>query len=208
MDEQREPTGEAATAVTMDVRSIPKPDRHPRIFATFETLPVGGSLTLVSGHDPVPLRREFEIDQAGSFEWAHLSREPGAWQVRITRTASTPQPRVLVNTADLTADADASGVVWKVEARQRDLDSNIIAIPADGQIAAHRGPELDVIIHVLAGSGTLTTERDTVDLSPGALVWLPRGSERAFTAGADGLRYLTVHQRRQSLLLDTSALNR
>ena len=33
------------------------------------------------------------------------------------------------------------------------------------------------------------------------LVWLPRRSLREFTAGPDGLTYLTVHQRRQALTL-------
>jgi hypothetical protein len=33
-------------------------------------------------------------------------------------------------------------------------------------------------------------------------LWLPRRSRRQFTAGPDGLRYLTVHQRRQALVLE------
>ena len=31
---------------------------------------------------------------------------------------------------------------------------------------AHAGPILDVLLHVLSGGGTLTTEMDTIDLSP------------------------------------------
>jgi hypothetical protein len=77
--------------------------------------------------------------------------------------------------------------VWKPEARERDLDSNVIALPAGGGIDSHTGPE---------------TETGTIDLSPGAILWLPRRSRRQFAAGADGLRYLTVHQRRQALLLE------
>lgn len=207
MDEQYGPGGAIEPAdVELDVRPMPKQERHPRIFAMFSELPVGGSLTLTSGHDPIPLRREFDVEQPGSFDWNHLSREPGAWQIKITKVASTPLPRVVINTGEVGDGPDAGGVLWKVQARTRDLDSNVIAIAAGEGIAAHRGPELDVIIHVLAGSGSLTTERDTVEMRPGDLLWLPRGSKRALTAGDDGLRYLTVHQRRQSLLLDTSAL--
>lgn len=33
----------------------------------------------------------------------------------------------------------------------------------------------------------------------GALVWLPRRSRREITAGADGLRYLSVHRRKPGL---------
>lgn len=95
-----------------------------------------------------------------------------------------------------------SGAVWKLEVRDRDLDSNIIAISPGGVIDAHAGPDLDVLIHVLAGSGTLTSERGTLDLETGVLAWLPRRSMRQFSAGPGGLRYLTVHRRRQALVLD------
>ena len=89
--------------------------------------------------------------------------------------------------------------------RQRDLDSNIISLPPGAGIAAHAGPDLDVLLLVLAGTGHLTTELGPLELEPGALAWLPRRSRREFTACPDGLRYLTVHQRRQSLVLDISA---
>jgi quercetin dioxygenase-like cupin family protein len=57
------------------------------------------------------------------------------------------------------------------------------------------------LIHVLAGSGRLDTERGAIDLVPGALLWLPKRPRRQFSAGPDGLRYLTVHQKREILPL-------
>jgi len=114
-------------------------------------------------------------------------------------------PRILASTTRLAAeigDPLASGAVWKLEVRDRDLDSNVIALPPGGAIDAHPGPDLDVLIHVLGGSGTLTSERETLDLEPGVLAWLPRRSVRQFSAGPDGLRYLTVHRRRQALVLE------
>jgi ethanolamine utilization protein EutQ (cupin superfamily) len=57
---------------------------------------------------------------------------------------------------------------------------------------------------VLAGGGSLATEGDQIDLRPGDLLWLPKRSQREFSAGSDGLRYLTVHQRRQALVLRTA----
>jgi len=33
-------------------------------------------------------------------------------------------------------------------------------------------------------------------------LWLPRRSPRQFTAGPDGMRHLTMHQRRQALVLE------
>ena len=61
-----------------------------------------------------------------------------------------------------------------------------------------------MLIHVLAGSGQLSTELDTLALRSGSLTWLPRRSRRKFTAGPDGLRYLTVHQQRLALTLTTA----
>lgn len=185
----------------LDVRQLPKPDKHPTIFATYAALAVGESFVLVNNHDPKHLRAEFDADHPGSFGWEYLERGP-AWRIRISKLTSTPLPRVLVNTTDLIAGPDATGAVWKLEARERDLDSNVIALPAGGRIDSHAGPELDVLIHVLSGSGGLTTETGTINLSAGALLWLPRRSKRQFTAGPDGLRYLTVHQRRQALVLE------
>jgi uncharacterized protein (DUF2249 family)/quercetin dioxygenase-like cupin family protein len=189
----------------LDVRALRKPDKHPTIFATYAALAVGESFVLVNNHDPKHLRDEFDADLPGSYGWEYVERGPQVWRIRISKLTSTPLPRILANTTELTADADASGAVWKLQARERDLDSNVIALPAGGTIDSHAGPDLDVLIHVLSGGGRLTTETGTIDLSAGALLWLPRRSRRQFAAGPDGLRYLTVHQRRQALVLEPVA---
>ncbi len=41
---------------TIDVRSIPGPQRHPLIFHTFDALAPGEALELVNDHDPFPLQ--------------------------------------------------------------------------------------------------------------------------------------------------------
>ncbi|WP_035749269.1 DUF2249 domain-containing protein [Glycomyces sp. NRRL B-16210] len=183
---------------------MPKPQKHPAIFAAYEALPVGGAFILVNDHDPRHLRDEFEARHPGGHGWEYLMRERGNWRVRLTRLASTPLPRVLADAGALAADVGAPGVggaVWRLQEGERDLDSNVIAIPPGGGIGAHAGPDVDVLVHVLAGGGRLVTERESVDLAPGAVVWLPRLSRRGFEAGADGLRYLTVHRRRQALAI-------
>jgi uncharacterized protein (DUF2249 family)/quercetin dioxygenase-like cupin family protein len=197
------------TARELDVRPLRKPDKHPAIFATYAGLPVGASFVLVNDHDPKHLRDEFEADHAGSYRWEYVSTEPRDWRIEITKLTSTPLPRIVADSTAIGArpdEPDVTGAVWKLEVRDRDLDSNIIALAPGGVIDAHAGPDLDVLIHVLAGSGQLTTERGVLDLRPGALLWLPRRSRRRFDAGPEGLRYLTVHQRRQSLVLDTSRI--
>jgi uncharacterized protein (DUF2249 family)/quercetin dioxygenase-like cupin family protein len=189
----------------LDVRPLRKPDKHPAIFQAYAAVPPGESLVLVNDHDPRHLHDEFEVEHPGGYAWDYLARDPGAWRIRITKLASTPLPRVLADTSALSsAAADATGVIWKLQMRERDLDSNVIALAPGATIDAHAGPDVDVLIHVLSGSGQLCTEVDTLELRPGSLTWLPRRSRRQFTAGPDGLKYLTVHQRRQALTLTTA----
>ncbi|MFY9846020.1 MAG: DUF2249 domain-containing protein [Trebonia sp.] len=191
----------------LDVRPLPRPGKHPAIFLAYGALGVGESIAVVNDHDPRHLRDEFEVEHPGGYAWEYLARERGAYRIRITKLAATPLPRVLADAAAVSASSgDATGAVWKLQMRERDLDSNIIALPPGAAIGAHTGPDVDVLIYVLAGSGQLGTELDAqpVALRGGSLIWLPRRSRRQFTAGPDGLRYLTVHQRRQALTLTTA----
>ncbi|MGO3251902.1 MAG: cupin domain-containing protein, partial [Microbacterium gubbeenense] len=96
---------------------------------------------------------------------------------------------------DSAADG-APGAVWSLAPDDRTLDANVIWLPAGDGIAAHQGPDLDVLVHIIDGSGTLVTGDGEIALTTGVLAWLPPRSRRAFAAGPDGLRYLTVHQRK------------
>jgi len=188
------------TPEVLDVREIPKRDRHPRIFQRYSELEVGESFVLSNDHDPLHLREEFERDLPGSYGWAYQHQDPGDYRIQITKLASTPLPRVLVDTEDLIAE-HSGGAIWSITVAERDLDANIIELaPGDG-IDDYAGPEVDVLIHVLEGDGRLRTEVGEVALTPGAVVFLPRRSRRGFRAGDDGLRYLTVHRKREALVI-------
>lgn len=189
----------------MDVRSMRKPDKHPAIFAAFDALDTGDGFVLVNDHDPRHLHDEFEVEYPNGYSWEYLSEQPRNWQIRITKLASTSLPRVLVQPGSLPVETDAVGAIWKLEQRERDLDSNIINLQPETAIEAYDGPDIDVLVYVLAGDGVLTTERGEVTLTEGALAILPRRSRRGFTAGQNGLRYLTVHQKRKALLLEPMA---
>jgi len=167
----------------------------------YDALAVGDWLLLVDDHEPDDIRDRLDLDDPRGHRWEALAAGPDAWHVRITRLSSTPLPRVVHDTAAEPGSGEVSGALWKLQMSQRDLDSNVIQLPAGVTIDAHAGPDLDVLVHVVHGSGQLVTELDTIELRPGVLLWLPRRSRRQFTAGPRGLRYLTVHQRRQSLTL-------
>lgn len=106
------------------------------------------------------------------------------------------KPRIV---GDAFTASGAAGSVWKLDPAERGLDANVIVLPAGDEIRSHVGPELDVLIVVLTGSGMLETETDAVPLVPGGIVWLPARSRRRFVAGDDGLRYFSVHQRKIGL---------
>ena len=103
------------------------------------------------------------------------------------------------------ASAAVAGSAWRLEPAERGLDANVIVLPAGDEIKAHTGPELDVLIVVLSGSGTLETAADPVTLTPGGIVWLPPRSRRRFVAGPDGLRYFSVHARKPGLSIRSRA---
>lgn len=119
-------------------------------------------------------------------------------------------PRVLHDLQPIRADHTVSpaGVVWRLAEAGRQLDANVLNLPAGQTIGTHAEPDLDVLLVIVAGCGTLGTETGRLTLLPGELVWLPRGSTRSLTAGTDGLAYLTVHRRRPGMQIRSSGADR
>ena len=69
----------------LDVREIPCSTKHGLIIKTFVDLKVGEHFILRNGHDPVPLRYQFEAEFPGSFSWEHVHQLPEDVAVRITK---------------------------------------------------------------------------------------------------------------------------
>jgi quercetin dioxygenase-like cupin family protein len=117
--------------------------------------------------------------------------------------ADTPEPvvpRVLCDAlAVITSPAESGGALWRLAEPGRQLDANIIHLPAGQRVDTHAEPDLDVLLLVVAGDGILGTIGDALHLATGTVLWLPRGSSRSLAAGDGGLSYLTVHRRRPGL---------
>jgi quercetin dioxygenase-like cupin family protein len=113
------------------------------------------------------------------------------------------EPRAVRILADIHALVDdprvTGGARWKLSEPGRQLDANLVHLPPGQRIDTHTEPDLDVLLVVVGGAGTVGTPDDLQSLAEGNLVWLPHGSTRNITAGADGLSYLTVHRRRAGL---------
>ena len=183
----------------VDIRGMPPNQGERLTLHAYQKLRVDDALILLDDHTPQNLHDAFEREFAGSFHWEILSTDNGEHRIRITKRATTALPRRVADTTEIASSVDAKGSVWQLEPGARDLDANIIALPPYDEIELHVGPDLDVLILIIQGSGILQTELDVIPLDQGMLLWLPRKSQRRFVAGPDGLQYFTVHQRKPAL---------
>lgn len=71
----------------IDVRQLPPPQRHQKIFQLINELAVGGSFVLVNDHDPRPLRYHLEAEYPNQFSWTYLESGPAVWRVEIGKLA-------------------------------------------------------------------------------------------------------------------------
>jgi uncharacterized protein (DUF2249 family)/quercetin dioxygenase-like cupin family protein len=80
--------GDAApSSQELDLRQVPRPQRHPLVFETFDRLKVDDSMILVNDHDPVPLHMQMENLRSGQFAWEYIIRGPEIFRIRVRRTA-------------------------------------------------------------------------------------------------------------------------
>jgi uncharacterized protein (DUF2249 family) len=68
-----------------DVRETPCSIKHGLIIENFVNLAVGEHFILRNGHDPVPLRYQFEAEFPGTFTWEYVHRLPEDVAVKISK---------------------------------------------------------------------------------------------------------------------------
>jgi uncharacterized protein (DUF2249 family) len=69
----------------MDVRAIPCSIKHGLILQTWRELPAGDHFILFNGHDPAPLRYQFQAEFPGAFTWDYVERNEVGVKVKITK---------------------------------------------------------------------------------------------------------------------------
>jgi regulator of cell morphogenesis and NO signaling len=72
----------------LDVTLLEPRLKHSTIFAKFDALPEGESLTIHNDHDPKPLYYQLLGERGEIFSWEYLEQGPQWWCVRITRRVS------------------------------------------------------------------------------------------------------------------------
>jgi uncharacterized protein (DUF2249 family) len=77
----------AAIEEEIDVRQVPRPQRHPLVFTKFDALADCGSFILQNDHDPIPLNRQMESMRPGQLSWEYIVRGPDIFRIRIRRIA-------------------------------------------------------------------------------------------------------------------------
>ena len=89
------------------------------------------------------------------------------------------------------------GPIWGVETE--DLNATALNWRPGKSVAAHVNTEVDVVLAVLAGGGSLRIDGQEFDLAAGDVYIIPKGTEREVAAGSNGLRYINIHKRRRGL---------
>src|SRR6185312_8692809 len=118
---------------------------------------------------------------------------------------AAPQPRLLaeldllLNAAGAACSPEQSGALWRLAEDERQLDANLIRLPAGHRIEVHREPDVDVLVVVLTGGGTVRTDEGTLALAPHALLWLPHGSQCATEAVTRGRADHTAQRKRTAM---------
>jgi quercetin dioxygenase-like cupin family protein len=95
------------------------------------------------------------------------------------------------------AGRSGEGPVWGLASD--DLNATLLAWPAGHEVAEHTNDELDVLLVVLGGTGTVSVDGRSHPVAEQHALLIPKGSSRWIRAGDAGLRYLSIHRRRGPL---------
>lgn len=69
----------------LDVTLLEPQQKHPAIFARFDELIEGQSLTILNDHDPKPLYYQLLEERGNIFKWEYLEQGPQWWKVLISK---------------------------------------------------------------------------------------------------------------------------
>ncbi len=108
-----------------------------------------------------------------------------------------PQDAVQVVDLEALARHGVGSTAWAHQSM--DLNVNLLVLASRERVGEHRNDEVDVLLVILAGDGTITVEGSVYPVRTGHALVIPKGTRRAVSAGDSHLTYLTCHRRRGGL---------
>lgn len=96
-----------------------------------------------------------------------------------------------------------AGPVWGMASE--DLNATVLCWAAGEGVSDHVNAERDVLLVVTAGSGVVAVDGRRYEVRRHSAMLVPKGCWRSIEAGAEGLRYLSVHLRRGGLQIEPAA---
>ncbi|MCS3799532.1 iron-sulfur cluster repair di-iron protein [Niastella sp. OAS944] len=72
----------------LNVTLLEPRQKHPTIFARFDALNEGESVTIHNDHDPKPLYYQLLGERGNTFSWEYLEQGPEWWKVRIGKNVA------------------------------------------------------------------------------------------------------------------------
>ncbi|HEY1776234.1 MAG TPA: MarR family transcriptional regulator [Solirubrobacteraceae bacterium] len=93
------------------------------------------------------------------------------------------------------------GPLWGIASN--DLNATLLSWAAGDGVAEHTNDELDVLLVVTAGGGTVTVDGRAHRVRPQDALLIKRGARRGIRAARGGMRYLSIHRRRAGLQIET-----
>lgn len=76
---------QTSQAFQVDTRPMASRDRRALVFGSFDQLDVDATMELLSDHDPVTLRSQFELEKPDLFTWEYLESGPELWRMELTK---------------------------------------------------------------------------------------------------------------------------
>ncbi len=102
---------------------------------------------------------------------------------------------IFVDLKALSQEASQGGPQWGLACE--DLNATLLWWPDQHTITPHVNNEVDVLLLVMDGSGTVVVNGEEIAMSAGQALLIPKGAERAIRSATPSFCYLNIHRRRR-----------
>jgi quercetin dioxygenase-like cupin family protein len=93
------------------------------------------------------------------------------------------------------------GPLWGLASE--DLNATLLFWGPGAGVVEHVNDERDVLLIVIDGAGVATIDGEPHPLRPHDALLIERGTRRQIQAAANGLRYVSIHRRRDGLQIES-----